>query len=134
MWKFNTRLLWAIAIFATAATSGCYPNPKGAIYNTKSPQKGAVVFEHAADTNGAAQATMPGGERCEGRFNTVPDKAKKTYDGGAKQILEEETQAGLLVLTCGQAVVACNFTRDLWAAGHGTCKDSRGEQYELLFQ
>ncbi|MEI9936058.1 MAG: hypothetical protein WDO69_02420 [Pseudomonadota bacterium] len=125
------RTLLALAAL-TALASGCASAREGYLYDSQAPRKGSVVFQDAESTNGSLVAELADGERCTGRFNTIPDEVE--IDDENNRIYREDSQVGLAILQCGsQHVVRCGFQRDHAGAGYGHCSDTAGRQFDLYF-
>lgn len=124
---------FAVSIATLTAVGGCADVARqGHLYPRREGAPSAVVLRAAHADQGRADARLASGERCSGEFATTPGDVTRSENG--REILREESQAGLLVLTCGTGnLIACSFTRDPWAGGHGSCKDSRGAEYSLVF-
>ena len=129
MFKPLRNSLGLLALVALA--SGCATR-EGYLYDTKVPRRGAVVFHDAQSTEGSVDALLANGERCTGKFNTIPDQVE--IDDETRQIYREDSQVGLVILKCGaQHIVRCGFQRDHAGAGYGRCSDTAGSHFSLYF-
>ncbi|HEY0465482.1 MAG TPA: hypothetical protein VGC79_14805 [Polyangiaceae bacterium] len=122
-----------LALVALAAlASGCASTREGYLYDSKAPRKSSVVFQDAEATNGGLVAELADGERCTGKFNTIPDEVE--IDDENRRIYREDSQVGLAILQCGAGhVVRCGFQRDHAGAGYGHCSDTAGRHFDLYF-
>ena len=115
-----------------ALGSGCASTREGYLYDSQAPRKGSVVFQDAAANRGSLLATLADGERCTGRFNTVPDIVQLDSETG--RVDHEESQVGLAILQCSSKhIVRCGFQRDRSGAGYGHCADTAGRNFDLYF-
>ena len=124
---------YMVALLALGALgSGCASSREGYLYDSKAPRKGSVVFQDAAANRGNLLAVLADGERCTGRFNTVPDVVQLDNETG--RIDREESQVGLAILQCDEKhVVRCGFQRDRSGSGYGRCADTGGHNFDLYF-
>ena len=130
MLKPLRKSLGLLALLALA--SGCASAREGYLYDTKEPHRGSVVFHDAQMTEGSVVAQLANGERCTGKFNTIPDQVE--IDDETRQIYREDSQVGLVILKCGaQHIVRCGFQRDHAGAGYGRCSDTAGSHFSLYF-
>ena len=123
----------ALGLLALAGLScGCASAREGYLYDSKAPRKGSIVFQDARSTDGGIVAQLADGERCTGKFNTIPDEV--SIDDEYRRIYREDSQVGLAILQCGaQHVVRCGFQRDSGGAGYGHCSDTAGRHFDLYF-
>jgi len=116
----------------TALTSGCASAREGYLYDSKAPRKGTIVFQDARAKSGNLVAELADGERCTGKFNTIPDDVEMDDETG--RVDREDSQVGMALLQCGaQHVVRCGFQRDHGGAGYGHCSDTTGRHFDLYF-
>ena len=104
MFKPRRNSLGLLALVTLA--SGCASTREGYLYDTTVPRRGSVVFHDAQLTEGNVVAQLANGERCTGKFNTIPDQVD--IDDETRQIYREDSQVGLVILKCGaQHIVRC---------------------------
>ncbi|HYQ42774.1 MAG TPA: hypothetical protein VER11_12425 [Polyangiaceae bacterium] len=111
---------------------GCASAREGYLYDSKAPRKGSIVFQDARAASGNLVAELADGERCTGKFNTIPDDVE--MDDETRRVAREDSQVGMALLQCGtQHVVRCGFQRDHGGAGYGHCSDTAGRHFDLYF-
>jgi len=116
----------------TALASSCASAREGYLYDSKAPRKGSIVFQDARATSGNLVAELADGERCTGKFNTIPDDVEMDNETG--RVDREDSQVGMALLQCGtQHIVRCGFQRDHGGAGYGHCSDTAGRHFDLYF-
>jgi hypothetical protein len=126
-----TRSLLAL-LALTALVSGCAGAREGYLYDSQAPRKGSIVFQNDWSSSGSLVAQLADGERCTGRFNTVPDEVE--VDEETNRVDREDSQVGLAILQCApQHVIRCGFQRDHAGAGYGHCSDTAGRHFDLYF-
>jgi len=126
------RLLPCLVLLVAA--SACAVPKEGYIYSPKAAGRGSVVFPDSSDNSGTIRATLASGERCAGRFSTVPGP-RVTWDEELIDTIDsEDTQDGMALLECnGGHVLRCTFTRNLSGDGMGRCRDNHDEALTIYF-
>lgn len=123
------KLLLAVAAFA-----GCALDHHGYLIKTGTDQQSTVIFhDKPSGHNGSAEAVLANGEKCQGRFNTIPDIVTRNWEDWS-DIESEDTQIGVAVLQCkDHHTVRCDFSRERVGSGSGHCSDNQGQKYSLSF-
>jgi hypothetical protein len=104
------------------------------VYALPSGEQGRILFPDSAGNHGEVSATLADGERCSGRYATIPGPRVTWDDEEIATIYREDTQDGMAVLDCSNGrLLRCNFSRDLVGAGMGSCTDNRGQQLTMYF-
>ncbi len=123
-------LLTIVALVASACTSTRY----GSIYSPSTATRGQVVFPDSLRNHGTMSVTLTDGERCDGRYATVPGPRVTWEDEEPFTIKAEDTQDGMSVLNCKNGhLLRCNLSRDITGDGMGQCVDNRGQQFLMYF-
>jgi len=126
------RILWCVLLGLSA--SGCAMPRTGYIYSPTAGGRGSVVFPDSGDNSGTVQATLTSGERCSGRYSTVPGPHVSWNDEEVNTIYSEDTQDRMALLQCSPGhVLRCTFTRDVSGDGMGRCFDNRNEWLTMYF-
>jgi hypothetical protein len=116
------------------AGAGCATPRSGYIYSPTAGGRGSVVFPHSEENSGIVQATLTTGERCSGRFSTVPGPRVTWDDEKIDTIDAEDTQDGMALLECGAGhLLRCTFTRDISGDGMGRCVDNQDQWLTMYF-
>ncbi len=121
-------------ITAVAAVTGCAADHQGYLLRVDNGQRSSITFhEKPSGKRGDVDAVLASGERCEGRYNTVPDQVTRNW-ADPDDIESEDTQVGMAVLSCTNSrVVRCNFSKAHADGGNGQCLDTEGRKYTLNF-
>lgn len=128
----KNKLAWLLLV--AAFTAACGLPRHGHLYSPSEANQGAVYFPDSAANAGPITATLVDGERCVGRYATVPGPQVTWDDQEPFTIYEEDTQDGMAILDCRNGhLIRCNLTRDLVEAGMGRCVDNRGQSMSLYF-
>lgn len=125
------RILLNLAM--TFSLSACAAaQHQGYLLKTDTGQKSDVTFrDNPLGQNGKVEATLANGERCQGKFNTVPDQVQMNWNA-VGEVEREDTQTGVAILQCADHhVVRCDFSRDFTGTGSGNCVDNQGQKYSL---
>jgi hypothetical protein len=123
-----------ILVLCAIAISGCSFSRSGELYAVSSGQRGAITFPDSLANRGELRATLTGGEKCTGRYATIPGPEVTWNDNRLDGIYREDTQDGMAVLECsGGHLLRCNITRDDFGAGQGYCVDNRGQKMTMNF-
>lgn len=121
-------------ILGAAAVVACSSSRYGIMYAVPSGARGSVLFPNSPANHGEIRATLAGGEKCVGRYATIPGPDVTWDDQRIDQIYEEDTQDGMAILECPAGhVLRCNITRDIGGEGQGYCVDNRGQQMTMYF-
>ena len=121
-----------ILVLMSCGLAGCFADRQGELYGLKDGSKASVLIQDGPGNKGVAHTTLTSGEQCEGKYNTVPGDI--TYSLEDMEHAKELTQSGMLLLTCNQGhVIQCEFSRYPKGAGYGTCRDTKGAEYSLMF-
>jgi hypothetical protein len=113
---------------------GCAIPRSGYIYSPTAGGRGSITFPNSAENSGPVLATLTSGERCAGRFSTVPGQRVSFDDEEVDRIYSEDTQDGMALLQCNPGhLLRCTFTRDLSGDGMGRCLDNRNEWLTVYF-
>src|SRR6478752_7902364 len=112
------RLHLLVLICAGQLVDGCGAR-SGYVYSVASNARGRVTFLDAVADRGEVQVTFSDGERCVGRYATIPGRV--TMDDREFETIDEElTQEGLAILKCeGGHFLRCSISRDITGAGDG---------------
>jgi len=122
-----------VALVLIASALGCSADREARLFALSDGSKGSVIYRHAREQSGVADAMLPSGAQCKGGFKTVPGEVVFDEDTH-RLIVHELTQWGMLILTCGPGhVIECQFSRDPLGTGIGRCRDTRGAEYSLMF-
>jgi hypothetical protein len=114
--------------------SGCAVPKEGYIYSPEVAGRGNVVFPDSDANSGVVRATLAGGERCAGRYATVPGPSVTWDDEKIETIDSEDTQNGMALLECSPGhLLRCTFSRNLSGDGMGRCRDNRDQRLTLYF-
>jgi hypothetical protein len=123
-----------ILVLFVAAIAGCSFSRSGELYAVASSERGSIVFPNSPANRGELRATLAGGEKCLGRYATIPGPEVTWEDNRLDEIYQEDTQDGMAVLECSRGhVLRCNITRDNFGEGQGYCVDNRGQQMTMNF-
>jgi hypothetical protein len=121
---------WGLA--TALAGSGCTVQHVGRLSELAAGERASVVLAVNAHRSGDATAVLGDGQQCRGRFNTVPDVTDREMSDGTGTTDIEWSQVGMLVLVCPAGrVIRCDFARDVYGPGAGSCRDGGGRRYEL---
>lgn len=125
--KLGFYLAAAFSLSACAAAQH-----QGYLLKTDTGQKSAIVFkDNPLGQDGKAEVTMPNGEQCKGKFNTVPDQVQMNWNS-VGEVEREDTQTGVAILKCADNhVVRCDFSRSYEGQGSGNCVDNQGQKFSL---
>ncbi len=126
----------SILLFAGATVAGCAASHEGYLITTDTGLRSKVIFyDNSEGKRGSVVGMLANGEQCQGRFNTIPGRVRRSLDGQNPFYLErEDTQIGVAVLQCADShVVKCDFTRPYEGIGSGHCLDNQGQKYSLSF-
>jgi hypothetical protein len=116
------------------AACGCATQRSGYIYSPTAGGRGSINFPNSAENSGPVQATLTSGERCTGRFATVPGQHVSYDDEEVNRIYSEDTQDGMALLQCNPGhLLRCTFTRDTSGDGMGRCLDNKNEWLTVYF-
>jgi hypothetical protein len=127
------RLL-ASSLLLALSTTACAVPRGGYIYSPTAAGRGSVAFPDSVDNAGTLQATLVGGERCTGRYSTVPGPRVSWDDEKVNTIYTEDTQNGMALLQCNPGhLLRCTFTRNITGDGIGRCRDNRDEWLTMYF-
>lgn len=127
------RWLVLCLLFGSSFTA-CAVRRNGYIYSPTVSGRGSVEFPDSVANAGAVQATLVSGERCTGRYSTVPGPRVSWDDEKVKSIYSEDTQDGMALFQCNPGhLLRCTFTRDITGSGMGRCRDNRDEWLTLYF-
>lgn len=128
------RVNCLLSVSACLLLGACGIPRHGIVYTLPSGARGRVVFPDSAGNRGDVSATLSDGERCSGRYATIPGPQVTWDDQEIDTIYEEDTQDGMAVLDCKNGrLLRCNLTRDIVGAGTGRCTDNRGQQLTMYF-
>ena len=123
----------SILLLVGLTSTSCATTQQAHLVKPETAQRGTVVFHDRYFRRGTADATLAGGEQCQGQFNTVPDQVTRNWNDPS-DIEREDTQVGVAVFQCaGHHVMRCNFSRSFDGSGLGQCRDNQGSQYNLYF-
>jgi len=119
------------ALLFAAGACGCATTQIGKIAGT-GPAAGAALAISRTERDGVATVTLENGERCSGRFNTVPDRV--TWDDERVNYIDsEDSRVGMLVVSCPSGyTLRCDFAEEATGPGHGACRDPQGAVYALV--
>ncbi len=113
---------------------GCAVPRSGYIYSPTAGGRGSVTFPNSKEDAGPMQATLTSGERCTGRYSTVPGPHVSWDDEKVNTIYAEDTQDGMALLQCAPGhLLRCTFTRDISGDGMGRCLDNHNEWVTMYF-
>lgn len=127
------RNLLLCTLLALSA-AGCSIPRDGYIYSPTAGGRGSVTFVNSVENSGALQATLLSGERCKGRYSTVPGPRVSWDDEKVNTIYAEDTQDGMALLECNPGhVLRCTFTRSINGDGMGRCFDNKNEWLTMYF-
>jgi hypothetical protein len=122
----------ALLLATVVAFCGCTVRHFGRLSGPAPGDHGSVTLDVNAHRSGDATAVLADGERCRGRFNTVPNVTDREMSDGTGTTDIEWTQVGMLVLVCPAGrVIRCDFERDVYGPGAGSCRDGDARRYEL---
>ena len=128
------RFTFILAASASLLLAACGIPRHGYVYSAPSGDRGYVVFPDSAGKRGDVRVTLADGERCSGRYATIPGPQVTWDDQEIDTIYEEDTQDGMAVLDCKDGhLLRCNLSRDIVGAGVGHCVDNRGQQLIMYF-
>lgn len=123
-------LALAAGVAALVACAGCTARHFGRVTGPAAAGVAPIVLDVDAHRHGRAEATFAD-ERCGGEFNTVPAQITMAGEDGLSEDTEL-TQVGLLVLACPSGrVLHCEFSREFYGPGSGSCRDAAGVNYAL---
>ncbi len=130
----HTRSIFWSLTTAVAAVAGCAADHQGYLLRVDNGQRSPITFhEKSSGRRGSVDAVLPSGERCQGRYNTVPDQVTRNW-ADPDDIESEDTQLGMAVLSCSNSrAVKCNFSKAHADGGTGECLDTEGRKYSLNF-
>lgn len=116
------------------ALAGCAVPRSGYLYSPTAAGRGSVAFVDSSLDSGKLTATLSSGERCSGRYSTIPGPRVTWDDEKIDTIDSEDTQQGMALLSCGPGhLLRCSFTRDIGGDGMGRCRDNRDEWLTMYF-
>src|SRR6478609_256030 len=117
-----------ICVFVGLFASACAMPRDGYLYSPTTAGRGSVEFPDSSDDKGTLHATLVNGERCSGRYATVPGP-RVTYDDEKISVISsEDTQDGMALMQCGRGhLLRCTFTRNIDGDGMGRCLDNRDQ-------
>lgn len=127
------RGIGSLALVLLFVTGCVASSRRGHLYALRDGARASVVLHWSPMPRGkgSAEATLATGEHCRGTYATTPNDVSR---GDENEIIEEQTQRGMLVLSCKNgALIKCDFSRDPSAGGVGSCKDSHGAEYSFVF-
>jgi len=114
--------------------TACAVPKEGYVYSPRVAGRGSVVFPDSNLNSGVVRATLATGERCSGRYSTIPGPRVTWDDELIDTIDSEDTQNGMALLECSPGhLLRCNFTRNLSGDGMGSCQDNRDEKLTIYF-
>ncbi|HVY29442.1 MAG TPA: hypothetical protein VHB79_22945 [Polyangiaceae bacterium] len=123
-----------LCVLGGLAMAGCAIPRSGYIYSPTVGGRGSVVFPDSVQNAGPLQATLSGGERCTGRYSTVPGPHVSWDDEKINTIYSEDTQDGMALLQCNAGhLLRCTFTRSINGDGIGRCVDNHSDSLTLYF-
>lgn len=123
-----------LSLLLAVSAAGCAIPRDGYIYSPTAGGRGTIAFVNSAENAGAVQATLLGGERCSGRYSTVPGPHVSWDDEKINVIDTEDTQDGMALLQCNPGhLLRCTFTRNDTGDGMGRCLDNRNESLTMYF-
>jgi len=136
------KLLAASLILVSALPLSLEAASKGRLYNLTTGD--VIVFEYKNkwwSGHGPIKGTLPGGEKLEGEFTTVPasDSAWGTIWGqgvtaGVTTTRISNAQPGSAIVSGSGIVIQCEYiVSALSAHGHGYCTDNHNATYKLMF-
>lgn len=121
-------------LLVAVSMSGCAIPRAGYIYSPTAGGRGSVTFPDSADNSGLLRATLLNGERCRGRYSTVPGPQVSWDDEKINTIDAEDTQDGMALLECNPGhLLRCTFTRSINGDGMGRCFDNKNEWLTMYF-
>jgi hypothetical protein len=121
-------------LLVAVSMSGCAVPRGGYIYSPTAGGRGSVTFPDSADNSGQLQATLLNGERCRGRYSTVPGPQVSWDDEKINTIDAEDTQDGMALLECNPGhLLRCTFTRSINGDGMGRCFDNKNDWLTMYF-
>jgi len=124
-------IAWSLLV---ACLPACAVPKEGYIYSPEIAGRGSVSFPDSDRNSGVVRATLASGERCAGRYSTVPGPRVTWDDELIDTIDSEDTQDGMALLECSPGhLLRCTFTRNLSGDGMGRCRDNRDEKLTIYF-
>jgi len=127
------RLL-ALCLLLGISSTACAIPRDGYIYSPTANGRGSVKFPDSVDNAGTVRATLVSGERCSGRYSTVPGPRVSWDDEKVNTIYAEDTQDGMALFQCNPGhLLRCTFTRNITGDGIGRCLDNRDEWLTMYF-
>jgi hypothetical protein len=127
------RLL-ALTLLLGLFSTACATTRAGYIYSPSAAGRGSIAFPDGSNDSGTVQATLLDGERCAGRYSTVPGPRVSWDDEKVNTIYSEDTQDGMALLQCNPGhLLRCTFTRNISGDGMGRCRDNHDAWLTMYF-
>lgn len=123
-----------VSIVTLISAAGCALPRQGYLYSPTQPGRGTLTFANSKADHGKLLASLANGERCQGKFSTIPGPRVSWDFEQAGVVQSEDTQDGMAVFECQQGhLLRCTFTREMAGAGMGTCRDNHGDKLTMYF-
>lgn len=123
-----------VSVLTLVTAAGCALPRQGYLYSPTQPGRGTLMFADSKADHGKLVASLANGERCQGKFSTIPGPRVSWDFEQAGVVQMEDTQNGMAVFECQQGhLLRCTFTRELAGAGMGTCLDNHGDKLTMYF-
>lgn len=124
----------ALCLLGCLLSTACAIPRDGYLYSPTTNGRGSVKFPDSDQNAGLVQATLASGEKCTGRYSTVPGPRVSWDDEKINTIYSEDTQDGMALFQCGQGhLLRCTFTRNIAGDGIGRCLDNRNAWLTMYF-